>query len=259
MNKEGGAEFEKTVPAEIVYCDDIGEQCVLDHARRLSNLSEKSNPRGYLLVRRPRLVERLSCCAGTESWIFRHPNITTVGSTSSSTTSSGGDDQPEVKSILVSMYSFAYVRISPTTQPSHSRILVIGYSGKNGCKYAPRILLCPMGVLISHCCLAMFPCRTPTTESYDIIDVAEGMEWFVWTGKVETDYRVSIECNECDGNEDCNYNGECGREEEGLCSCKAGFFGTFCQFTEPCSVIRCKCTMSIQCRLSLSFTSYGSL
>lgn len=62
------------------------------------------------------------------------------------------------------------------------------------------------------------------------------LQWFMWKGLVESEYRVSIECNECDDNgESCNYNGVCIDEK---CECNDEHFGTFCQFNNPCDVIR---------------------
>jgi len=57
---------------------------------------------------------------------------------------------------------------------------------------------------------------------------------------VESEYRVSIECNECEVGQDetCNYNGVCVDEK---CDCNDLHFGTFCEFLRPCDVIRCKC------------------
>ncbi|KAL7551942.1 hypothetical protein ACHAWF_015151 [Thalassiosira exigua] len=82
--------------------------------------------------------------------------------------------------------------------------------------------------------------RSPSTDSYDITELAEDEEWFVWTGLIESDYRISIECNECTGNAGCNYNGECINSESGLktCDCFDEFFGSHCQFKQPCPVIR---------------------
>lgn len=133
-NKEDGDEFAKTIPAEIVYCEDI------------------------------------------EAWVFRHPNILT------SDTSDEVDDENECSWLL----------------------------------------------------------RSPSTETFDLTELAEEEEWFVWQGLVESDYRISIECNECGGKDDCNYNGECEEDEIGVstCKCSQNFFGSHCQFEQPCAVIR---------------------
>jgi len=76
--------------------------------------------------------------------------------------------------------------------------------------------------------------RTPATESFDLIDLAESTEWFVWKGEIETDYRVSIECNECNENSDCNYAGECKEEK---CVCDDDHFGSHCHLDTPCKMI----------------------
>ena len=86
--------------------------------------------------------------------------------------------------------------------------------------------------------------RSPGTDLYDIIQLAEDSEWFVWKGLIETDYKVSIECNECDGDSDCNYNGNCQYDvdsDSDRCSCDEFHYGISCQFDLPvCDVIRCE-------------------
>ncbi|KAL7531293.1 hypothetical protein ACHAXR_003958, partial [Thalassiosira sp. AJA248-18] len=77
--------------------------------------------------------------------------------------------------------------------------------------------------------------RSPGTDSYDIIELADENEWFVWKGLIEDDYKVSIECNECYADSDCNYNGKCDHKE---CICLEDHFGIHCQFELPCAVIR---------------------
>ena len=81
------------------------------------------------------------------------------------------------------------------------------------------------------------------THSYSVYLInllCFSLEWFVWKGLVESEYRVSIECNECEVGQDetCNYNGVCVDEK---CDCNNDHFGTFCEFLRPCDVIRCKC------------------
>lgn len=125
-NKEEGSEFKRTIPAEIVYCQDI------------------------------------------ESWVFRHKYVTT---------SSDPDKENECSWLL----------------------------------------------------------RSPQTESFDITELAEDTEWFVWRGLVHSDYKVHIECVECDNDADCNYKGVCSDE---TCDCADDYFGTHCQFEQPCEVIR---------------------
>lgn len=58
--------------------------------------------------------------------------------------------------------------------------------------------------------------RSPTTDSYDLIQLAEETEWLIWKGLQESEYRISIECNECDSDADCNYNGICSDDK---CDC----------------------------------------
>jgi len=77
--------------------------------------------------------------------------------------------------------------------------------------------------------------KSPETDSYDIIELAEESEWFVWKGLIESEYRISIECNECDDHAGCNYSGKCVDE---ICDCDDEHFGILCQYERPCPVIR---------------------
>lgn len=82
--------------------------------------------------------------------------------------------------------------------------------------------------------------RSANTDSYDIIELAEESEFLIWKGLVESDYQVSIECNECEDSESCNYNGVCvsAGDNEEKCKCNERHFGLFCQFELPCKVLR---------------------
>ena len=51
--------------------------------------------------------------------------------------------------------------------------------------------------------------KSLNTESYDLIELAEETEWYMWTGLTESDYSISIECNECDDTSSCNHHGQC--------------------------------------------------
>eukprot|EP00804_Cyclotella_cryptica_P003412 CCRYP_018561-RA/>CCRYP_018561-RA protein AED:0.21 eAED:0.21 QI:122/0.81/0.75/1/0.54/0.58/12/0/862 len=73
--------------------------------------------------------------------------------------------------------------------------------------------------------------RSPQTNVYDLIDVQHD-DWSVWTGIITPGNKVSIICNLCDHNSDCNYHGECG--EDGECYCNPGFYGLHCEFEEFC-------------------------
>lgn len=59
--------------------------------------------------------------------------------------------------------------------------------------------------------------RSPETEEYDLLNV-QG-EWNIWLGRIATT-KVSISCNACNDNTDCNLNGVC--QEDGTCKCKSG-------------------------------------
>ena len=77
------------------------------------------------------------------------------------------------------------------------------------------------------------------TESFDIVELAEETEWMVWKGLIEYEYKVSIECDECDNNASCNNNGSCNTEDE-RCDCFEGYFGPHCEYLSPCEVTRCE-------------------
>ena len=50
--------------------------------------------------------------------------------------------------------------------------------------------------------------RSDETDSYDVIEVATEGHWSVWTGQIDRESSISIDCNECNNNVDCNYHGE---------------------------------------------------
>lgn len=79
--------------------------------------------------------------------------------------------------------------------------------------------------------------KSQTTDSYDIISVGTELQWFVWKGLIKSKAAVSIECNQCNDEADCNYNGQC---LDGECYCNEQYFGALCQFTKPCNVVRCE-------------------
>lgn len=39
--------------------------------------------------------------------------------------------------------------------------------------------------------------RSPRTDSFDLIEVAEAGGWEVWKGVKDVDYTISITCNDC--------------------------------------------------------------
>ena len=70
--------------------------------------------------------------------------------------------------------------------------------------------------------------RSPETDSFDVLD-ATG-KWDMWVGVLGTT-DVSITCNRCFENSDCNLNGEC--SDDGKCVCYNGngvnYFGEHCE------------------------------
>ncbi|KAL7533728.1 hypothetical protein ACHAXR_006358 [Thalassiosira sp. AJA248-18] len=101
--------------------------------------------------------------------------------------------------------------------------------------------LVPMSTGAEHYLTCFLPCfshrkseecnwlaRSPETEGFDLFDV-DG-KWQIWTGViVETE--VSVKCNECSDDYDCNLNGICNRH--GKCDCdideNAVYLGTHCE------------------------------
>ena len=81
--------------------------------------------------------------------------------------------------------------------------------------------------------------RSPETTGFDLLDVDISGKWEVWLGKIaSTD--VSIKCNLCSDESDCNLNGDC---VNGICVCDDGpdadYFGTHCEVVleKTCSTI----------------------
>ena len=80
--------------------------------------------------------------------------------------------------------------------------------------------------------------RSPQTDEYDLLNV-QG-EWSIWVGRIDTT-KVSISCNTCNDDVDCNLNGEC--QDNGTCKCRIGatsYLGTHCeiQLKESCGTIK---------------------
>lgn len=79
--------------------------------------------------------------------------------------------------------------------------------------------------------------KSHRTESFNLVELAEESEWYIWAGRVTSEVPISIECNHCqeDMKESCNYHGECCNM---LCECFDGFYGPHCEFSRPCNEIR---------------------
>mmetsp|Transcript_13556 Transcript_13556/g.22257 ORF Transcript_13556/g.22257 Transcript_13556/m.22257 type:complete len:665 (-) Transcript_13556:54-2048(-) len=80
--------------------------------------------------------------------------------------------------------------------------------------------------------------RSPETDSFNVLDAAG--KWDMWVGVLGTT-DVSITCNRCFENSDCNLNGEC--SDDGICICNNGngvnYFGEHCEvkLREDCKTI----------------------
>lgn len=79
--------------------------------------------------------------------------------------------------------------------------------------------------------------RSPSTDDFDIISVAEMGGWSVWKGVVGVNYPITVTCNECSSRADCNYHGEC-VDEKCVCDDDLNFFGVYCELAKPCQQIR---------------------
>ena len=80
--------------------------------------------------------------------------------------------------------------------------------------------------------------KSHRTESFNLIELAEESEWYMWSGRIVPEIDISIECNDCDeelGKEACNYHGNCRNSK---CTCDAGYYGHHCEFQRPCDEIR---------------------
>jgi len=73
--------------------------------------------------------------------------------------------------------------------------------------------------------------RSAKTRVYDLTEVPNE-DWSVWTGVITPGNKVSIVCNTCNRNSDCNNHGGCG--VDGACMCNDGFFGLHCEFEKAC-------------------------
>ena len=74
--------------------------------------------------------------------------------------------------------------------------------------------------------------KSPQTDNYDILTSTDGT-WKTWVGEVKPLTQVSITCNQCLENSDCNYHGTCGEDKE--CVCSDSHFGESCEFEFPCA------------------------
>ena len=82
--------------------------------------------------------------------------------------------------------------------------------------------------------------RSPTTNSYDLLEVLGG--WSIWTGLIKNGVTITSSCNECETSAECHFHGKC---MDGVCQCNTEedsgyhlFTGTHCQHPLPCSKLR---------------------
>ena len=79
--------------------------------------------------------------------------------------------------------------------------------------------------------------KSSETTEFNLLEV--GGDWKIWIGTVSNGADFQVFCNECDGEVDCNYHGQC---VDKRCDCSdsefdrqlEGYFGKSCQFKKPC-------------------------
>jgi hypothetical protein len=80
--------------------------------------------------------------------------------------------------------------------------------------------------------------KSSETTEFNLLEV--GGDWKIWTGTVSNGADFQVFCNECDGEVDCNYHGQCVDKK---CKCDRGnelegYYGSRCQFKKPCLQIQ---------------------
>ena len=78
--------------------------------------------------------------------------------------------------------------------------------------------------------------KSHVTEEYDILSTTDGA-WEAWIGiegEVKPLAQVSITCNDCSEQSDCNHHGECRGER---CECQSEYFGAHCEFQYGCQYL----------------------
>lgn len=83
--------------------------------------------------------------------------------------------------------------------------------------------------------------KSSETTEFNLLEVGGG--WKIWIGTVSNGADFQVFCNECDGEVDCNYHGQC---VDKRCECSngefdgqlEGYFGNSCQFEKPCLQIQ---------------------
>jgi len=83
--------------------------------------------------------------------------------------------------------------------------------------------------------------RSPPTEDFDLLS-STAEDWSIWLGRIDTT-RVTIACNLCIDDTDCNLNGFC--QPDGSCICKenvggVSYIGSHCEIKlrEDCGTIK---------------------
>jgi hypothetical protein len=83
--------------------------------------------------------------------------------------------------------------------------------------------------------------RSPKTETYDLLEV-QG-KWEIWVGAI-SQMEVTVVCNKCSSNSDCNLNGVCNESSECECKVEDGVrflgkpFVTWCLLLQSCPSLK---------------------
>lgn len=72
--------------------------------------------------------------------------------------------------------------------------------------------------------------KSPSTKSYDLMEL--NGDWSIWKGVISHNAHLSVTCNECNEDTDCNLNGVC---IDTKCSCtNDNYYGLHCELEQPC-------------------------
>lgn len=75
--------------------------------------------------------------------------------------------------------------------------------------------------------------RSPNTDEFDLLDVPH--TWEIWVGVIDNEAQMSVACNECRDDTDCNLNGVC-TDKECVCT-NPDYAGRHCELELPCARI----------------------
>lgn len=135
-------------------------------------------------------------CRSLTAWVLMHPNITKFNNTK--------DDE----------------------------VRILSESDARWCLH-PFNHTCACALVAKVNCEDSWLAKSTETKSYSLVESSQDV-WDLWTGIVLPGTSISVTCNECNSESDCNYNGPC---KEKKCDCYESHFGQQCQFKTPCDVL----------------------